>query len=196
MHSKIKNFIFSILFKIFPSLEKRFYISDGKVEDLAALDLSDDEDDLDLEDGDLDEDEEFDDYEDEETNLDEAAKLISEHIPVVISDFYRASEEVPDLHKKIVGTFITHVTFNEKYIYAKLHSVSGNFAGYLRFHPTKGGIFSSYQSDAVDDEEDEDADDIELMYKIVFYGGSVLEYYDDKESPAIDYFLNLPKRIK
>jgi hypothetical protein len=123
------------------------------------------------------------DSDDEEENYDmePIREFMEEYIGLVITGFTAYEDDIDDLENEVLGRTVTSISALDNIITMELSSLTGSVVGYLEIKPTLNGHFA----DKVD-QDDEEQDD-NLRYKIEFFGGNTLHYYDSENTGNIMY---------
>ena len=129
----------------------------------------------------LEEMEEQDKEEPEELDLDPLYKFMDEYVGMMVLTVRGFSEDVTMEDTDLVTCkIISECRLVDDSIEWHLNHISGKSAGYLKISPSKHGSFA-----------EREANDIPIWssrYRIFFYGGDTLEYFDTKKMGHIEFF--------
>lgn len=132
--------------------------------------ISDDHNDIDDDD---------DDDESEELELDDVLGLFEDYIGLVIVKFEAYQIGIPDLSQLIVGKIITKVFELDKKIVIELNNIANDRSNQLILSLGESGFFAEM--------EKTDPLHKNAKYRIIFVGGSIIEYIDTQIGIEINY---------
>lgn len=112
-------------------------------------------------------------------SLEPVKEFLEEFIGIAIINFKRYDDAISDLDSFVQKKIISGVELEEQVIWVKLSNFNGKDGGYLKIAPSIVGEFASIGSD------DEIMD--RTLYRLNFFGGSCLEYLDNKTDKVISY---------